>query len=620
VINKDLLEYIQAQQEAGMSQEDITAILTDQGGWDANDVAEAFRSIEAPQKVPVPQKDPATPTIEKQEHVSEVTAPVEEPEAEKVETKATPKDMMVGDDFFPKEEVVEKKKDEEAVSQKGGDTVNAGSGVHTAAKGHGLRVVLGVFGALLLVGASAYAYFAFLKPLPKPYDVIMGSLTSYANLSSVTINGTSTFSGKTQVAQSVFGESGLYSDTDTSSEPEELSTDMSFVYHVSTTLNDPDRKMDGALEIDLGGSYGVMTINLPIDIEYKQIGNLVYVRLTDIGQLPLPIDLSMFENMWVEFDLGRLVDAVGTVYDEAQVVEEAEIQQIVTDVFTDQNIIDFINSHVVIERGDIPDTYHLTMPLDADVVKELATEVVMALTNSDAFKEMVGVGSDAQANVSMEEMRNEVLAGYDDLYTESEWQAFNEVLQATKIDMWVYKNTFLPYMSRISTSVYDATLDDTYLDLDLRMETVFSQYDEPVNVTAPDTYTTLEDLAREIMGDPSFNVYDPLAGMRVATADATIQAYLNNLRVHAELFYDTNSGNGYSGLCSSDAVKTATASIEELSAGLVFCNADDNSYVIEAPLASGVTYYCVDSTGVSTEKFNISEEGALDCGEDTIEL
>lgn len=85
--------------------------------------------------------------------------------------------------------------------------------------------------------------------------------------------------------------------------------------------------------------------------------------------------------------------------------------------------------------------------------------------------------------------------------------------------------------------------------------------------------------------------------------DASIKANLLNLKVEAELYWDSQSVNGkngsYYGLCSNDlSLVKAKFEIDN-----IICNDDYNGYAISAPLKSS-GYFCVDnlSNTVNTDK------------------
>ena len=81
-------------------------------------------------------------------------------------------------------------------------------------------------------------------------------------------------------------------------------------------------------------------------------------------------------------------------------------------------------------------------------------------------------------------------------------------------------------------------------------------------------------------------------------ADAAVKANLSNLRRQAEIYYDKQNPNSYSGMCGGDATIAAM-----ITAANATCNSGQNTYIARAPLniqnqvnpTSGIDYWCVDA-------------------------
>lgn len=136
-----------------------------------------------------------------------------------------------------------------------------------------------------------------------------------------------------------------------------------------------------------------------------------------------------------------------------------------------------------------------------------------------------------------------------------------------------------------------------------------------------------------IVGILSTVVLGSLGTSRSKAANANIKSSLSNARAQAELFYDTNGSLGYTGACGSanssggagsirkfidaaHAVSPATSvlygySDAQTNTTRSVCHANASVWVISVPLkypeTSGATtyyYYCVDSTGASSNKIS----------------
>ncbi len=110
-----------------------------------------------------------------------------------------------------------------------------------------------------------------------------------------------------------------------------------------------------------------------------------------------------------------------------------------------------------------------------------------------------------------------------------------------------------------------------------------------------------------IIGILSSVVLSSLNTARGKAANAAIKADLSNLRAQAELLYDDHSGN-YDWTCNGGA-QAQDASITKFVthitsvSGAPTCNDSAAAYAVFAPLKAqegSYTYWCVDSTGLST--------------------
>lgn len=89
---------------------------------------------------------------------------------------------------------------------------------------------------------------------------------------------------------------------------------------------------------------------------------------------------------------------------------------------------------------------------------------------------------------------------------------------------------------------------------------------------------------------------------RAKGADAAIKSSVNNMRAQAELFYDDNS-NSYTGLCADAQIVNAATAVAGAggSAAADVCDSSATQYRMTSSLVSTTDYYCVDSSGESTE-------------------
>jgi prepilin-type N-terminal cleavage/methylation domain-containing protein len=107
-----------------------------------------------------------------------------------------------------------------------------------------------------------------------------------------------------------------------------------------------------------------------------------------------------------------------------------------------------------------------------------------------------------------------------------------------------------------------------------------------------------------IIGILSSVVLASLNTARERGADAAIRSTINSTRAEAELWYDGQTPNAYTGLCA-ELTAAATAVNNAGGAGSWVCNPPlaatvADAYAISGQLSDG-SYYCVDSTGAAVE-------------------
>jgi type IV pilus assembly protein PilA len=120
-----------------------------------------------------------------------------------------------------------------------------------------------------------------------------------------------------------------------------------------------------------------------------------------------------------------------------------------------------------------------------------------------------------------------------------------------------------------------------------------------------------------IIGLLSAVVLASLNSARAKGADASIKSNLKNAMTQAQLYYDNQTPNSYTGLCA-DATIAAAINAAKSSAGisaatnsvlatagsntLATCHENGSSFAIEVPLKSNsANGWCVDDTGVSRQ-------------------
>lgn len=168
----------------------------------------------------------------------------------------------------------------------------------------------------------------------------------------------------------------------------------------------------------------------------------------------------------------------------------------------------------------------------------------------------------------------------------------------------VFTNTNKPYRLNATVQLFD--IYSKRLESSTFVDLTFSNYDKPLVITPPDTFTTISDF---------FDKYLKIA--RDKGTNASIKSNLSSVRGLAEIIYDQNNGSyspvSYSGACSNavsgslfnSANRTEndlemTKYIDQaqsLSQGQALCNSTPTSYAVSVKLLNNEGYWCIDSTG-----------------------
>jgi prepilin-type N-terminal cleavage/methylation domain-containing protein len=104
-----------------------------------------------------------------------------------------------------------------------------------------------------------------------------------------------------------------------------------------------------------------------------------------------------------------------------------------------------------------------------------------------------------------------------------------------------------------------------------------------------------------IIGILSSVVLASLNTARNRGADAAIRSNLNNARPQAELFFDQQSPNSYTNVCTgTNGLSQFTTGATNAGGTNVQCASDANAWAAQSQLRSTTEFYCVDSTGLAT--------------------
>jgi hypothetical protein len=169
----------------------------------------------------------------------------------------------------------------------------------------------------------------------------------------------------------------------------------------------------------------------------------------------------------------------------------------------------------------------------------------------------------------------------------SDMEPFFKMIDIKSIELLIGKNDHLPAQVKISVDMLDeagkniGTLDISFI----------ISGSAPVEIKAPADSTDILYLMGPI-------VQSSLMSARQKGNEAAIKANLSSIRARAELFYDSH-GYSYSGLCSSQEVKSVREAIENANGTGFVCKESAKKYAVGAKFPGNAGNWCVDSMGFS---------------------
>lgn len=608
MVTEELISYIKSQLDAGIDRNEIVKILKAQGGWGETDVADAFAKIGQVKALNTePQKagNEVRKFSKQDPFVSEGQDPLTAQGARNV-TQAT--DQTAQEVHNPNSILGQ------VAGQKKG-----GGGKKTVSAIIIVIVLLGV-----LAGA-AYGYFTYFAN-PKPLDVLLEATAKSMEVTTAKEKGTFKFDLNIDVddkdntaMQDLFTKDGMSFNF-------LILSDM--LYDISDAAN---QKIDGSLTFGFDGKTGLMKAGFDGTADIKMVDNIIYLQLRDTTPF-MELDLSEYEDRWIEIDLENIMPGVGIDIEELmamQTEQQEEYLEVLQELLNDSEIVKIINRSGKIENAT--DTngnkeYHLTFQVSKEDWKILTKKAF------EAFKEMA-------ITMMEEEMQNTPYVSYsgyeepdmEEMFAEIESELNSEeagkvfeILENLTVEMWITKDTMLTRRSVVLLDVGGIKIEDEYsgemtIDVVLSAESE-TDYNVSVDVTPPTDATPFQEFMEEVSGE---------TGQK--EKKASIKADLMTIRPSAELYYDDNKGSyGVQTEVSEDACSEENTMFDDslISSSLMsvlwelegnetlVCGIGDDgqSYVISAELGNDL-WFCIDSMGAAFETDLPLAEGDITCPE-----
>lgn len=604
MVTEEIISYIKSQLDSGMEKNEIIRILKSQGGWEDDDLTEAFAKIE-PEKVSKVEVPKIDNVLEKPTSVSFQDNPVTN----------QPKDSFVENDVLRAQGAVNVAQTKNQIVQEKHDPNSILGQVSKEKKGGSkkiISVIVVVIVLLGLFGAVAYGYTTYFKT-PKPIDLLLES--SLKSLEVTNVRNKSSFNLDLEVGTG--GDTG----TTTSFGNPLSGSKTSFGFKVSSDIgfnnSDPlNQKTDGSLTFGLKGAKSVLTVSFDGTFDVKMLDNIVYLRLRDLTPF-MDYDLSEYQNKWVKIDLENIMPGIGLDLAElsATQTEQAETnKETLQKIFSNPIVIETINRSGKVEKvkdenGDTE--YQLTLQISKEDWKILIKEFVKEYKEAYAtlLDEKVQEVAGSNNAPSSEEIFAEIEKGIDS----EEVEKILEVLEKLTFQEWINKDTMLTRRSVVSLNFEGLTIEDgntgkVTIDGGISGESIMD-YGAVIEVVPPTDAILLEDFIKEAKkGSQTQQMIDFLQ----------VQSNLRTVSVQAELYYDDHKQSygtpvvASSEVCNNletmfgddDIIKQMLGSTIKIeSKGIITCaiGKGGQSWVVGFDDSDNSERWCVDSTGYEGE-------------------
>ena len=245
--------------------------------------------------------------------------------------------------------------------------------------------------------------------------------------------------------------------TDKMSEVESMKTKMTieadkvtFVMDIQTSGDIDDYVGKGSFQINIDDG-------LPISIggEYIEINRESFFRINKLPDLSLlGLDLSFLNDTWIKSE------------NQAEEVDQALIDKI-SEALKGKEIL-VIEEELPNEEVNGKKAFHFKVGINEEVIRESLKDIIIDLyiESLDSSPLAIPIESDEEIDKAMDEMI--------------------DLIGKLDIDIWVGRRDYLPYKIEVNKDQF-------------MLRTEFSEFDEPVEVEAPGSFKTLEEIMEMLM-------------------------------------------------------------------------------------------------------------------------
>lgn len=210
-----------------------------------------------------------------------------------------------------------------------------------------------------------------------------------------------------------------------------------------------------------------MEPTIDLEMEVRSIDNIAYLKLNKLSDLgPIPFNLTQFENQWIKFE-----STPTTKQQKAETqLTDKQIKQL-QDLAKQTNFF-IIKQVLKDELIDNVKTYHYKFILDKTEIKNFLIEI----------NKVIG-----EKQPTTEELKQ-----LDEAI---------EQLEQAEGELWIGKEDFLLYKAMLNSDVSFFVNQETKGSGKLILSVIFSNFNKPVNITAPQNFRPSEEVFASLLGN-----------------------------------------------------------------------------------------------------------------------
>ncbi|MCK5493431.1 MAG: hypothetical protein KAJ14_10015, partial [Candidatus Omnitrophica bacterium] len=340
--------YIKGQLDTGIDRNEIIKTLRSQGGWEDADVADAFAKIGQAKMANVGYQKAGDEVRKLSKQDPFAGAEQKDPlKAQGAQSAAQP-DQAVHETHQP----------DSILGQVAGQKKEGGS----------KKAITTIIFIVVLLGGCAggvYGYFTYFKD-PKPLDILLEAAAKGMEVTAAREKGDLEFGLTMDVSDNA--NTAMY-DLFAS---DEMSFNYLVSYDMAYDISDiTNQKVVGSLTFGLEGNMGFMEANFEGTADIKMVNNIIYLQLRDTTPF-MELDLSEYEDRWIEIDLENIMPGIGIDMEELMAMQgeqQEEALEMLQELLNDPEIVKIINrSGKVEEVVDVNGNkeYHLTFQVSQE--------------------------------------------------------------------------------------------------------------------------------------------------------------------------------------------------------------------------------------------------------------